>query len=157
MSKFSAGFMQLSKNRPGLTRELVASWKFIYGDVNFRAMHLFKYPHVSTFFQGSCFKHPKTYREHAITGQLNSANIWKPNFLVSGYKNGYKSWDFSNCPHSDPIHWCHLNTRQAWFYGHCNYSNKTRHVHNGIVITYSCKEVYPQCASVARGITLRQK
>ena len=27
--------------------ELVASWKFIYGDANFRAMHLFRYPNVS--------------------------------------------------------------------------------------------------------------
>ena len=25
---------------------LVASWKFIAGDVNFRAMHLFRYPEV---------------------------------------------------------------------------------------------------------------
>jgi hypothetical protein len=36
----------MAKNRPGMKRELVASWKFIYGDVNFRAMHLFKYPQV---------------------------------------------------------------------------------------------------------------
>ena len=27
--------------------ELLASWKFVAGDVNFRAMHLFKYPEVS--------------------------------------------------------------------------------------------------------------
>ena len=76
-SKFSAGFMQLSKNRPGLTRELVASWKFIYGDVNFRAMHLFKYPHVRTFLW-------VMYREHVNTECLNSANVWKPSFLWPG-------------------------------------------------------------------------
>ena len=36
----------MAKNRPGFKRELVASWRFIYGDVNFRALHIYKYPHV---------------------------------------------------------------------------------------------------------------
>ena len=39
--------MKQLKNTPDNKGVLVASWKFIAGDVNYRAMHLFKYPEVS--------------------------------------------------------------------------------------------------------------
>lgn len=39
-------FLGMMKTRPGIRRELIASWKFIYGEYNFRAMHVYKYPQV---------------------------------------------------------------------------------------------------------------
>ena len=38
--------MNQLKNNTEHNAELMASWKFIAGDVNYRAMHLFRYPEV---------------------------------------------------------------------------------------------------------------
>jgi len=42
--KQKADFVQLLQAKTKPSCELVAAWRFIYGDVNFRAMYLFKYP-----------------------------------------------------------------------------------------------------------------
>ena len=42
-----AEFMPLLEAKTQNHCELIASWRFIHGDVNFRAMHLFKYSNVS--------------------------------------------------------------------------------------------------------------
>ena len=41
-----ADFMPLLEAKTQNHCELIASWRFIHGDVNFRAMHLFKYSNV---------------------------------------------------------------------------------------------------------------
>ena len=41
-----ADYMKLLEAKTQNHCELIASWRFIYGDVNFRAMHLFKYSNV---------------------------------------------------------------------------------------------------------------
>ena len=41
---YKANYLNLFQTKMENSCELVASWKFIYGDVNFRAMHLFRYP-----------------------------------------------------------------------------------------------------------------
>ena len=48
------------------------------------------------------------------------------------------------------------NTRET---GDNKYSGdlNTDHLNNGIVITYSWKEVYPQCASLTKGSTIRHE
>ena len=42
----SAEMMEIFANNPENKAELISSWKFIAGDVSFRAMHLFKYAEV---------------------------------------------------------------------------------------------------------------
>ena len=51
--------------------ELVASWKFIYGDVNFRALHVFRYPNVSN--DESKFYYTLQYLIAAYSCVLNSS------------------------------------------------------------------------------------
>jgi hypothetical protein len=41
--------MKQLKNTPENKGILMASWKFVAGDVNYRAMHLFRYPEVKNF------------------------------------------------------------------------------------------------------------
>ena len=43
---FSDEMMKLLGSNTETKAKLLASWKFIAGDVNFRAMHLFQYPEV---------------------------------------------------------------------------------------------------------------
>ena len=42
----SDGMMKELKSNKENKATLLASWKFIAGDVNYRAMHLFRYPEV---------------------------------------------------------------------------------------------------------------
>ena len=44
---YKGEYLDLFQSKMDNSCELVASWKFIYGDANFRAMHLFRYPNVS--------------------------------------------------------------------------------------------------------------
>ena len=50
LTYFSDEMMKELKGNQENKACLVASWKFIAGDVNFRAMHLFRYPEVSTIY-----------------------------------------------------------------------------------------------------------
>ena len=51
-----ADFMPLLEAKTQNHCELIASWRFIHGDVNFRAMHLFKYSNVRiTLLQSDFF------------------------------------------------------------------------------------------------------
>ena len=44
---YKGDYLQLFTENVSESCELTASWKFIYGDVNFRAFHMFRCPNVS--------------------------------------------------------------------------------------------------------------